>query len=424
MRHLAHAGLIAILLWSNLGQAPVSQASGTTTTQPLRCIAFSPYVAGYNPNTGPHPPPALIDTLLDTLITQTGFRCIMIYGLLNGLDYIVDAAATRGVKVIAIAWLDLDNPNNAASIAKAIEEANQHPTTIIRLSCGSEIRTRFQNRVAEVVSLVQSCVSQMKTVNVAQPVGYIDTWWMWCDASSPCQQWSLQNNVDWIGINIFAWWENKFSGLYPCVPAEQAPAFTVTRYQELRARYPAKDVLLTEFGWPAGPEGYKESNIHTSQMCGVAGEANQHSVIETTLRELDQLALSAVLFEAFREPWKSGEGPVGPYWGICAGIAPYTCKFPYGLRQRVFLPSIVNNFNSQWVSVQGQLHAGDLCVFCCYPVHLQTANGVIELATFGSAVRAYDQHWVQITGPRAGICTVSSGEIISPVLIEFAPRPR
>jgi exo-beta-1,3-glucanase (GH17 family) len=292
--------------------------------------------------TGPHPPPAVVDTLLDTLVAQTSFRCIMIYGVLNGLDYIVDAAAARGLQVIVIAWLNLDEPNNSASIAKAIEKAKQHSATVIRLSCGSEIRTRFPNRVAEVVSLVQSCVSQMKAAGVSQPVGYIDTWWNWCNAAAPCLEWSLKDNVDWIGINIYAWWENKYSGLYPCVPVEQAPAFTVARYQESRQRYSNKDVLLTEFGWPAGPEGYRETNINTSDMCGVAGTANQRHFLRNTLSQLDQLGLPAVLFSAFREQWKAAlDGPAGPYWGICAGMAPYSCACPYGLEYCQFLSLVL-----------------------------------------------------------------------------------
>src|SRR3990172_3590782 len=46
----------------------------SSTVDPLRCIAFSAYVTGYDARTGPHPPPSLIDTLLDTVIAQTGFR--------------------------------------------------------------------------------------------------------------------------------------------------------------------------------------------------------------------------------------------------------------------------------------------------------------------------------------------------------------
>ena len=56
-------------------QVPEATAS-LTETDPLRCLAFSPYVANYDPDNGPHPPPSLIDELLDRVVQQAGFRCI------------------------------------------------------------------------------------------------------------------------------------------------------------------------------------------------------------------------------------------------------------------------------------------------------------------------------------------------------------
>jgi exo-beta-1,3-glucanase (GH17 family) len=109
--------------------------------------------------------------------------------------------------------------------------------------------------------------------------------------------------------------------------------------QDLINRYPQKEVLLTEFGWPACPEGYRETNRFTNQECGIAGEINQRIIIEETLAQLEQIGLPGIVFEAFREPWKSEtEGVVGPCWGICEGSPPYRCQFPYGLRARLYLP--------------------------------------------------------------------------------------
>ena len=209
---------LGLLTGSALGQ-PAS-----TPPEPLRCAAFSPYVDGYNPNSGPHPPPALIDALLEAQVQRLGFRCIMTYGMLNGLDYTFAAAQSRGVKVIAIIWLDSDPAVNAASIAAGILNAKLYPDTILRLACGSEVRTRHGAAVAE--PIIRDCISQVKAAGVAQPVTSIDTWWGWCDEAWPCQTWRLAADVDWIGANIFPWWENKYSGLFPCTPAQKAADFT------------------------------------------------------------------------------------------------------------------------------------------------------------------------------------------------------
>lgn len=308
-------------------------------TEVLRCVAFSPYVSGYNPDLGPHPPPSLIDTLLDVVVTQTGFRCIMTYGMLNGLDYTFEAAKNKGIKVIAIIWLDTDDATNNASIALGIQKAKQYPDTIIRLSCGSEVRVRHGAATAE--PIIRNCINQLRAASVSQPITSIDTWWGWCNETSPCQQWNLVNDVDWIGINIFPWWENKYSGLFTCTPAAKAADFHIARIQDVIARYPQEEVVLTEFGWPAGPDGYRETNRFTGERCGVANEANQRLVVKETLAKLDQSGLSGTVFAAFREKWKeTKEGPVGSFWGICNGASPYTCKFPYGFREWLYLPFI------------------------------------------------------------------------------------
>ena len=104
--------------------------------------------------------------------------------------------------------------------------------------------------------------------------------------------------------------------------------------------YPSKTIWLTEFGWPAGPEGYSETNAITQQACGVAGETNQRLVIEQALQQLEQAGIQSVVFEAFREPWKV-EGPVGPYWGFCEGVPPYRCHGSYGFTNRVLLPILL-----------------------------------------------------------------------------------
>jgi exo-beta-1,3-glucanase (GH17 family) len=312
--------LWVLLLWLVLPAA----VHAAVPSPPLECVAFGPYVGGLDPATGPHPSPVLIETLLDRLVQQTGVRCILTYGVLNGLDATFAAAQARGLKVIAIIWLDTDPAINSASIQAGINAARAYPDTIIRLSCGSEVRTRHGPALDAVVL---DCISKARAAGVAQPITSIDTWWEWCNRAWPCQTSSLASTVDWIGINVFPWWENRFSGIFPCTPADQAGGFHIARLQDVIAHYPGREVILTEFGWPAGPEGYSETNERTGHRCGVASQANQTLVVADTLARLRERGWSGVLFEAYREQFKATrEGPVGPFWGICEGTAPYGCS--------------------------------------------------------------------------------------------------
>ena len=125
---------------------------------------------------------------------------------------------------------------------------------------------------------------------------------------------------------MFPWWENKHAGVHTCTPAEQAADFHIARMEEVKGTYPDKDVVLTEFGWPNGPEGGTESNAKTGQKCGVASAKNQVTVIKATLKKLAEKNWSGNVFEAFSENWKpSDEGNFGSHWGLCQSEPPYKC---------------------------------------------------------------------------------------------------
>ncbi len=292
----------------------------------LRCVAFSPYVKGFDPRTGPHPPRRLIAQLLDEIVARTPYRCLMTYGVLNGVDATFAEARKRRLRVIAILWLDADASVNDASIAGGIAAAKRYPKTIVRVSCGSELRTRHGNAFDAEIS---RCVSALRAAGVTQPITSNDTWWELCSRSLACAQDPLYASLDWIGVNVFPWWENRYSGYFPCTTAAAAADFHVARVQAVRAAYPNREVILTEFGWPAGPSGATEVNRFSAQSCGVAGAANQKLVVRGTLAKLDALGWPSVTFEAFREPWKAAEGAVGPYWGRCSGAPPYRCRRGY-----------------------------------------------------------------------------------------------
>jgi hypothetical protein len=97
------------------------------------------------------------------------------------------------------------------------------------------------------------CLDAMRAAGVSQPLTSIDTWWGWCGRTAACAVSTLAAHVDWIGINVFPWWENGYSGILPCTTAEGSADFHIARMQQVMDRYPALPVMLTEFGWPGQP---------------------------------------------------------------------------------------------------------------------------------------------------------------------------
>lgn len=316
--------VLSILLWAY--GVPVAAQKQLTTSSPnaLQCAAFSPYTGTLTPHYGAAPSKKLITTLIDRLIQQTPYRCIMTYGVLNGLDAIFSIAEARKIKVIAVIWLDNDPAINTLSIAKGIEVAKTFPKTIIKLSCGVELRTRYGNAFDGEIT---RCIEDLRKAKVSQPITTIDTWWEWCNHSFACTTSSFADQVDWLGINVYPWWENKFSDTMPCTPADKAADFHIARLTDLHRAYPDKEIILTEFGWPSGPEGSSETNIKTGQHCGIASPKNQALVVQETFKKLAKKHWSGIVFEAFAENWKtSKENDFGKFWGICSGQPPYTCS--------------------------------------------------------------------------------------------------
>jgi exo-beta-1,3-glucanase (GH17 family) len=315
--------LIVVSITLVICQNATARAQPVKPDPALQCAAFSPYVGKLNPDYGAHPSKELIDELLNKLVKETPFRCIMTYGVMNGLEYTFAAAEARHLKVIAIIWLDDDIAVNSRSIASGIEVAKAFPKTIIKLSCGSEVRTRHNY---EFDGEITRCIDGLRKAGVAQPITTIDTWWEWCNRVSPCHQTNFGAQVDWIGINVFPWWESKHSGVFPCTSAEQAADFHIARIEDVRRTYSDKKVTLTEFGWPNGPEGGTEINKLTKQECSIAGQKKQELVVKSTFKKLAKKGWDGVVFEAFSETWKpSNEGNFGSFWGVCKGEWPYSC---------------------------------------------------------------------------------------------------
>jgi hypothetical protein len=73
------------------------------------CIRFSPYVNGLTPAGGAEPTSSLIGTLLDTLLAQTIFRCIMIDNFSGVYTTVIQLAVQKGFKIFGIIYI---NPGN------------------------------------------------------------------------------------------------------------------------------------------------------------------------------------------------------------------------------------------------------------------------------------------------------------------------
>jgi uncharacterized repeat protein (TIGR01451 family) len=86
-----------------------------------------------------------------------------------------------------------------------------------------------------------------------------------------------------------------------------------------------------------------------------------------------------------------------------------------------YLPIIFRNYDPRLVEVSGTLHAGDVCVFCCFPVTLETTSEIYELFAFGW--HEYDGLYVKVRGLLQGPCEWNLRKVISVISIEVLDPP-
>jgi exo-beta-1,3-glucanase (GH17 family) len=215
------------------------------------CVRFSPYVNGLSPNGATAPDAVLIGKLLDVLVQKTKFRCIMIGDMSGIYSKVVEAASTRGIKVFGVIYISSDFKTNG-DINEAIRLSKLYTSTVIGLSCGLEVAYENKDLVGS-ATVVNRCIKQLRDGGVKQPIGYCETFYSWCGNNDwPCSNVYSQvyENVDFVGLSQFAWWENIMSKNFPCVKARDALDFTITKITELKRELgDSKPILLTSHGW-------------------------------------------------------------------------------------------------------------------------------------------------------------------------------
>ncbi|KAL0476960.1 eglC, partial [Acrasis kona] len=155
----------------------------------------------------------------------------------------------------------------------------------------------------------------------------------WCsqDDGGCRTRWSaVSDSLDWIGVNIYPYWNNVFSGDKPCNYYYEAAQRTMESHNVLMDLYSNIPVIVTEWGWPGAPDGQTimgHANYVTGQQCSVCNNANQKKMVQDMIELNRKYQLPSNCFSAFREEWKGTGGvmSIETQWGICSGTPPYNC---------------------------------------------------------------------------------------------------
>jgi exo-beta-1,3-glucanase (GH17 family)/cellulose synthase/poly-beta-1,6-N-acetylglucosamine synthase-like glycosyltransferase len=258
----------------------------------VKGVSFSPYQRDQDPLAERYPSAEEIEADLALLAGKV--QRVRTYSSLDGIEEVPGLAARHGLTVTAGAWLDYRMARNEQEIVGLIRNARAY-RNIDRLIVGNEAVLRADlsvERLTEYLRLVRKAT--------ALPVSTAEPWHVWLKHPE------LVREVDFIAVHVLPYWEG--------IPADQALDYVLHRYDELRAAYPGKPILVAEVGWPSGGNTRYAPD---ADRPAVGSRVSQAQFVRAWLNTARERGIDYFVMEAFDQPWKRTiEGPAGKYWGL------------------------------------------------------------------------------------------------------------
>ena len=204
------------------------------------------------------------------------------------LPLLPELAQAHGLRLALGVWLDRRDDNNQREIAAALAAAQGH-ANIERLIAGNETQLHRKLDPDTLYSVLDRFRARLDI-----PVSTAEPWHVWLD------QPELAGHVDFITVHLLPFWEG--------VPVEAALDLALSRYDELRLRFPDKPIVIGEIGWPSGGDSFGAAT---------ASPRAQARFVREFLVRAQALGLDYYLMEAIDQPWKRAiEDSVGAHWGM------------------------------------------------------------------------------------------------------------
>ena len=196
-------------------------------------------------------------------------------------------AEKAGLHLTAGVWVSKDEKRNQKEF-DAIEEAVRETSSIERVIVGNEQVLHAGQTPAELIRNIREVKRRVR-----KPVSTAEPWHVWIRYPE------LAANVDFITVHLLPYWEG--------LPVQQALDYTFGRLRQVQERFPDKQVIIGEVGWPSQGDRRDSSR---------ASPASQAEFIRGFLVRAGAMNLDYFLMEGIDQPWKIElEGRAGPYWG-------------------------------------------------------------------------------------------------------------
>ena len=190
--------LLLISAWFWQQNTPVSLAEPQLPADgKLQCVSYAPYY-------GEGQTPFIVGTRISQLQIESDLkllaersRCVRIYSVGQGLDYVPQAASKIGLKVLLGAWIGWVKAENEMELNLATKLANEYPQTVIGLVVGNEVLLRGEQTEQAMADYLHRAKLATKV-----PVTYADVWEFWLRHKA------LESSVDFVTVHILPYWED------------------------------------------------------------------------------------------------------------------------------------------------------------------------------------------------------------------------
>ncbi len=276
--------------WWWLGAPVPMPPSPLAAGEKLYCVSYAPFRGQQTPLIATtHIEPWQIDEDLGRLSRLTD--CVRTYSTEHGLDQVPEIAKRHGLKVMQGLWLSGQAAKDRLRVEETIALARKFPDVIRSVVVGNEVLLRGEMTGEALAATIRGVKTQ-----VPVPVTYADVWEFWLRHPE------VQAAVDFVTIHILPYWED-----FP-ISARDAAAHVDAIRAQVVARFPDKEILIGETGWPSAGR---------MREGALPSPANQARVIHEVLAAARRGNYRVNVIEAFDQPWKRAlEGTVGGHWGF------------------------------------------------------------------------------------------------------------
>lgn len=281
-----------------------------------KAICYSGYRDGQSPDSGIFP--TYEQTKEDLLILEKNWKYLRVYDCSPHIQTVLkvirkeklDLQVMLGIYIAAevnnpgCPWggiysddvLKKNRKSNIAQVKLGIKIAREYQDIIFSVSAGNEATVDWNDHMVPVARVIEYV--RLLKKKIKQPVTFCENYYPWLWKLSP-----LVEEVDFISIHTYPVWEYK--GIH------EALEFTKENYYSVAAKYPQKQVIITEAGWATKSNGRGITPENAS-------EELQSFYYKELMEWTAENGILVFVFEAFDEPWKGSDNIDEPekHWGL------------------------------------------------------------------------------------------------------------